>query len=109
LLDAVASLPRGFTEIRKSGEIAPAYHWLTRQVETKNDVNYEYIKLNSKKLEDPKVKVRSLGKSGSDRHREWQRAISRRDAIVELEQQITMVENLIDRQKARSTIAVEVI
>jgi hypothetical protein len=32
--------------------------------------------------------------------------LARRDAIVELEQQITMVETLIDRQKTRSKIVV---
>jgi hypothetical protein len=98
LLDAIA-------EIRKSGEVAPAYYWLSLQVDTKkNGKTYEYIKLNVKKSEDTKVKARSLGKPGSERHREWQQALARRDAIVELEQQMTLVENLIARQKARSSI-----
>ena len=97
LLDTIA-------QIRNAGEVAPAYHWLTLQVETKNDVTYEYIKLNVKKPEDKKVKARSLGKPGSEQHREWQHSLARRDAIVELEQQMTLLENLIDRQKARSNI-----
>lgn len=98
LLDAIA-------QIRKSGEVAPAYYWLSPQVETKESgKTYEYIKLNVKKPGDMKVKARSLGKPGSERHREWQQALARRDAIVELEQQITLVENLLDRQKARSAI-----
>ncbi|MBD1847758.1 hypothetical protein H6F89_31090 [Cyanobacteria bacterium FACHB-63] len=98
LLDAIA-------EIRKSGEIAPAYYWLTLQVDTKETgKTYEYIKLNLKKPEDTKVKARSLGKPGSERHREWRSAIARRDAIVELEQQIKLVEDLIDRQSVRSKL-----
>ncbi|BAU15971.1 hypothetical protein LEP3755_65380 (plasmid) [Leptolyngbya sp. NIES-3755] len=97
LLDAIA-------EVRKSGEVAPAYYWLSLQVDTKNGRTYEYIKLNVKKPEDTKVKARSLGKPGSERHREWQQALARRDTIAELEQQIKMVEDLIDRQKARSLI-----
>lgn len=97
LLDAIA-------EIRKSGEVAPAYYWLSLQVDTKNGKTYEYIKLNLKKSEDTKVKARSLGKPGSERHREWQQSLARRDAIVELEQQITLVENLMDRQKERLLI-----
>lgn len=98
LLDTIA-------DVRKSGEVAPAYYWLSLQVDTKkNGKTYEYIKLNVKKSEDTKVKARSLGKPGSERHREWQQALARRDAIVELEQQLTLIENLMDRQKERLEI-----
>ncbi|MCU0549555.1 MAG: hypothetical protein MUC48_09435 [Leptolyngbya sp. Prado105] len=98
LLDTIA-------EIRRSGEVAPAYHWITTQSETKeNGATYEYAKLNIKKPGDEKVKTRSLGKPGSEEHRRWQEALARRDEIAELEQQIKMVEDLINRQAMRFPI-----
>lgn len=98
LLDAIA-------QTRSSGEVAPAYYWISLQVDNKNGKTYEYIKLNVKKSGDTKVKARSLGKPGSERHREWQQSLARRDAIAELEQQVTLLENLRDRQQERWAIS----
>lgn len=90
LLNAIA-------EIRNSGRVAPAYCWLSTTSTTKNGRTYTYATLVEEKP-DSKLKSVSLGKMGSERHRSWQVAIANRDAIVELEQQLSMLQKLIDRQ-----------
>jgi hypothetical protein len=85
--------------IRGSGEVAPAYCWLTASTVTKGGKTYEYARLV---IEKPgsKPKISSLGRLGSERHRQWKTAIARRDAIVELEQQLKILQGLMDRQVA---------
>ena len=92
LLDRIA-------QIRGSGDIAPAYCWLTVSTVTKSGKTYEYARLV---IEKPgsKPKISSLGRLGSERHRHWKTAIARRDAIVELEQQLKILQGLMDRQVA---------
>lgn len=90
LLDAIA-------QIRESGTIAPAYCWLSTTSSTKKGKTYTYATLVEEKPHS-KPKVISLGKLGSARHRSWQSAIAKRDAILELEQQLSMLQKLIDRQ-----------
>lgn len=90
LLDAIA-------QIRSSGSIAPAYCWLSTTSSTKKGKTYTYATLVEEKPHS-KPKIISLGKLGSVRHRTWQTAIANRDAIVELEQQLSMLQKLIDRQ-----------
>ncbi len=86
-------------QIRGSGDIAPAYCWLTVSTVTKGGKTYEYARLV---IEKPggKPKISSLGRLGSERHRHWKTAIARRDAIVELEQQLKILQGLMDRQVA---------
>jgi hypothetical protein len=83
--------------IRASGTVAPAYCWLSESSETKGSKTYTYVKLITEKPEK-KLTSKSLGRPGSDRHREWRTAIERREAIAELEQQLKMVDALIERQ-----------
>jgi hypothetical protein len=83
--------------IRASGIVAPAYCWLSESSETKGSKTYTYIKLISEKPEK-KLTSKSLGRPGSDRHREWRTAIERREAIAELEQQLKMLDALRERQ-----------
>src|SRR5579883_789849 len=92
LLDTIA-------QIRGSGEIAPAYCWLTVSTVSKGGKTYEYARLV---VEKPGIKPKSssLGRLGSERHRNWKMAIARREAIVELEQQLKILQGLIDRQVA---------
>lgn len=90
LLDAIA-------QIRGSGTVAPAYCWLSTTSSTKKGKTYTYATLVEEKPHS-KLKVISLGRLGSVRHRSWQAAIANRDAIVELEQQLSMLQKLIDRQ-----------
>lgn len=85
------------TQIRQAGRVAPAHCWLTESSETKGDYTYTYARL-VKQPPGKKPTSPSLGKPGSEKHRDWQRAILRRDAIGELEQQLKLVEALIDRQ-----------
>jgi len=47
---------------------------------------------------DRSPKSQSLGRPGSTRHRQWKHAIARREAIDELEQQLSMLEALMERQ-----------
>lgn len=84
-------------QIRASGQVAPAYCWLTETSSTKGAKTYIYAVLVTQKP-DRKPKSQSLGKPGSYKHRHWQEAIARREAIVELEQQLAMLQTLIERQ-----------
>lgn len=84
-------------QIRAGGEVAPAYCWLTETSSTKGGKTYTYIVLVTQKP-DLKPKSQSLGRPGSSKHHHWKVAIARREAIVELEQQLTMLQGLIDRQ-----------
>ena len=83
--------------IRAGGEVAPAYCWLTTSSSVKRGKTYTYIILIQQKP-DSKPRSQSLGKPGSLRHRHWQAAIARREAIAELEQQLSLLEDLIQRQ-----------
>lgn len=93
LLDTIA-------QIRGSGDVAPAYCWLTVSTVTKGGKTYEYARLVTEKP-GSKAKISSLGRLGSERHRHWKATIARRDAIVELEQQLKLLQDLMDRQLAR--------
>ena len=84
-------------DLRNAGRIAPAYYWLKEESQTKGSVTYSYVRLVIE-APDNKTTSQSLGKPGSAKHQDWKQAIARRDAIVELEQQIQMVEAIIDRQ-----------
>lgn len=84
-------------QVRTAGEVAPAYCWLTQTTSTKGAKTYTYALLVTQKPEH-KSQSRSLGKLGSQRHQYWQAAIVRREAIDELEQQLSMLQALIDRQ-----------
>lgn len=85
-------------QIRSAGEVAPAYCWLSETHSTKGGKTYTYIVLVTQKP-DRKPQSRSLGRPGSLRHHHWQGAIARREAIVELEQQLSLLQALIDRQE----------
>lgn len=84
-------------QIRSAGEVAPAYCWLTETSSTKGTKTYTYAVLVTQKP-NRKPKSQSLGKPGSQRHRQWRTAIARREAITELEQQLAMLQALIERQ-----------
>ncbi|MBD1853408.1 hypothetical protein H6F87_26200 [Cyanobacteria bacterium FACHB-502] len=43
-----------------------------------------------------------MGRKGSARHQDWKRRIACRDAIVELEQQLKILDELMQRQQERS-------
>lgn len=90
LLNAIA-------QIRKAGSIADLHCWLSELPETKGNATYTYVQLRRQPPGEP-LRCKSLGKPGSERHRNWKKAIARRDAIAELEQQLQIIEALIDRQ-----------
>lgn len=92
--------------IRDSGAVAAANCWITESSQTKGNKTYTYARLVSE-LPGKKPEVRSLGRPGSRKHREATLAIQRRDAIAELEQQLSMLEALLSRQAARSIPQVE--
>ena len=84
------------TEIR-SGAVAPANVWISPNFQNKGGKTYEYYKLTS---DNPEVKHQGLGKMGSEKYRDWFARIQRRNAIHELEQQLSMLHALLDRQAA---------
>lgn len=96
-------LLNAIVQIRTSGKIAPAYCWLSTTSSTKNGKTYTYATLVEEKP-NTKPKAVSLGKIGGARHRSWQEAIGNRDAIVELEQQLSMLQKLIDRQSLSQSL-----
>lgn len=79
--------------IRNSGNVAPLNVWISPAPKGE----HLYYKLTSK---NPEYKNQHLGKAGSEKYRDWKARIQRRDAITELEQQLSMVQTLIDRQLA---------
>ncbi|NJR51844.1 MAG: hypothetical protein HC780_21975 [Leptolyngbyaceae cyanobacterium CSU_1_3] len=83
------------TEIRNSGALAPANVWISPSFQPKGGKTYEDYKLTS---DNPQVKHQGLGKIGSEQYRDWLARIQRRNAIVELEHQLSMLQALIDRQ-----------
>lgn len=83
------------TQIRNSGAVAPANVWISPNFQNKGGKIYEYYKLTST---NPEVKHQGLGKIGSEKYRDWLARMQRRNWIVELEQQLSMLQALIDRQ-----------
>jgi hypothetical protein len=49
------------------------------------------------------IRERKLGQAGSPQHRDWTERIQRRDRLHELEQQLTLLQGLIDRQSQFDT------
>ena len=78
-------------DLRNSGIVAPSNVWISPAPKGK----YLYYKLSSK---NPEYKNQHLGKAGSEKYRDWRARIQRREAIAELEQQLSMLQALIDRQ-----------
>ncbi|MBD2156737.1 hypothetical protein [Leptolyngbya sp. FACHB-16] len=77
--------------IRNSGSVAPINVWISPAPKGE----HVYYKLSSK---NPDIKNLHLGKAGSEKYRDWRARIQRREAIAELEQQLSMLQALIDRQ-----------
>jgi len=87
--------------IRKSGNIAPSLYFLTVVPTTSKGKTYHYARLVKEPISG-KQEVTPLGREGSARHQDWKRRIARRDAIVELEQQLKILDELMRRQQDRS-------
>ena len=77
--------------IRDSGSVAPLNVWISPVPKGE----HLYYKLSSK---NPAYKNQHLGKVGSEKYRDWRARIQRREAVAELEQQLSMLQALIDRQ-----------
>lgn len=82
--------------VRDSGSVAPLNVWISPAPKGE----HIYYKLSSK---NPAYKNQHLGKAGSEKHRDWTARIQRREAVTELEQQLSMLQALIDRQATGST------
>ena len=81
--------------IRNSGSVAPLNVWISPAPKGE----HLYYKLSSK---NPQHKNQHLGKVGSEKYRDWKARVERREAIAELEQQLSMLQALIDRQASVS-------
>lgn len=77
--------------IRNSGSVAPLNVWISPAPKGE----HLYYKLSSK---NPQYKNQHLGKAGSEKYRDWKARIGRREAVAEIEQQLSMLQALIDRQ-----------
>jgi hypothetical protein len=85
--------------IKNSGEIAPpnvciAPDFLTPKCWILNHTNLP-------------MKERSLGKHGSAKYHDWEARIHRRDQVQELEQQLSLLRSLMDRQEAAEVVFAE--
>lgn len=95
LLDSIAA-------IRATGDPAPALYFVSVVPTTSKGKTYRYARLLKEPSGGKQEVVKSLGREGSARHQEWKRRIARRDAIVELEQQLKLLDELMRRQQERS-------
>jgi hypothetical protein len=93
--------------VRDSGSVAPANCWLVVEEERKGSRTYRRARLYVQSIGFPasemfaaskKVKRRSLGRPNCAQHINWQKRIQRRVALYEIEQQMTPLTELIDRQ-----------
>jgi len=83
-------------DIRQSGPIAPP------DVRIEPDfLNHKCWRLTHTTLP---IRERELGFAGSDRHQDWVERIHRRDRLRELEEELSIVENLIERQMRTASI-----
>lgn len=82
--------------VRDSGSVAPLNVWISPAPKGE----HTYYKLSSK---NPAYKNQHLGKAGSEKHRDWTARVQRREAVTELEQQLSILQALIDRQTTGST------
>jgi hypothetical protein len=85
--------------IKSSGEIAPPNVCIAPDFLTPK----AWI-LNQTRLP---MKERHLGKHGSTRYRDWEARIHRRDQTQELEQQLSLLQTLMDRQEAAEKVFAE--
>jgi hypothetical protein len=90
--------------IRKSGAVAPARYFLTTTTTASEAGKTYYYARLVREESVGKQTVRPLGRLGSVEHRAWERSIVRRDAIVELEQQLKLLDELMQRQQERSQL-----
>jgi hypothetical protein len=88
--------------IRESGSVAPLNLWISPAPKGE----HLYYKLSSK---NPQYKNQHLGKEGSEKYRDWRARIQRREAIAELEQQLSMLQALIDRQLLMSVTILNIL
>jgi hypothetical protein len=85
---------------RKSGAPAPPLYFVSVVPTTSKGKTYHYARLVRE--HGGKQEVTPLGREGSARHQDWRRRIARRDAIVELEQQLRILDELMQRHQERS-------
>ncbi len=81
--------------VRASGSVAPANCWVSEIEQIKNGRTYRYAKLISASKQ---MRSRLLGRPGCESDRDWRSRCQRRAMIAEIEQQMRLLVELIDRQ-----------
>lgn len=89
--------------IRKTGQVAPALYFISVAPTVSKGKTYHYARLLKEK-KGKQAMVARLGRENSSSHQDWKRRIARRDAIVELEQQLKLLDELMQRQQERSNL-----
>ncbi|WP_088894811.1 hypothetical protein [Leptolyngbya ohadii] len=87
--------------IRKTGQVAPALYFVSIAPTVSKGKTYHYARLLKEKNGKQSMVAR-LGRENSSKHQDWRRRIARREAIVELEQQLKLLDELMQRQQERS-------
>lgn len=88
--------------VRSSGSVAPANCWLVVEDVHRASHTYRYARLYVQPIAaSKKLKKRSLGRPNCAQHLDWIKRIQRRVALYEIEQQMTLLTKLIDRQQTR--------
>ncbi len=85
-------------QVRKSGPVARDYVFLTQ---CKTD-GVTYARLVTQKTSTSKQKVRGLGRPGSERHRDWERRIQRRESLDEIWTRVDLIRNLLGRMEGKA-------
>lgn len=89
-------------QIRSSGSVAPDHCWIEEYVVKRGEITYVYKRVASDRPQfgkSGKSRTLHLGKAGSPKHRDWLLRMQRRDALVELEKRVAIVQKLIDLEQ----------
>lgn len=94
LYQVLAALRAHRQRIEASGPIAPAGVWIEIYRPGGRDV--DYVRLKAEKAMWGKSRMRGLKRVGSAEHRDWQRRIKRRDALLEIERRSRTIQAMLN-------------
>jgi len=94
LKQALKELRAHQKRIEASGPIAPMGVWI--EVYRPGGREVDYARLKSQKAIWKRSRSRGLKRVGSAEHRDWQNRIKRRDALLEIERRLEVIQSMLD-------------
>lgn len=91
---ALSELSQQEQTIRDDGPVAPANCWIDTYSPSGRDMVYARLRCD-RALSNGK-RTMGLGRVGSNKHRDWQGRIKRRNTIQELERRVALVTELVE-------------